>query len=467
MQCLRRSVLTLQRADPLGVSHCSLASTRFVMSNLQRQQRFVRSDSPKKMTKKMKKAMNKKSHEKPKSVNERKTEAVQAMEKEKSKKGEEREKGMKKLKEDQKKQEDSKLEEKASAEGTGVMSRFAQMFKQTLDKKKEETVKSQTQQQQKEEALSKPQTQQNEVPSKPQTQVKDEAASRVKVAQTLLKKVDTPASPTPTTSPYAPSGKNKPSYHNNNINISNTNANNNNNNKPTTDGSGGNALASAFLQMKSDLENKVEELEKKLNLALSKPAPVAGLPMPTTLQYEVLKEGAEDAEHGGFPKGVEATNNYYGSINRVDLAGVVGKPSMKQWQTGVVAEISLTTTFSRSEVKGSGVLTEREQHKVYIHGETLVNYVMCHVRQGYLVHVQGRLTAFPRWSEESGRLVFNHAVNVHPEAGGFITILRSAASTDETYNDMEFKIMSNRASAAAAKEAANGDKSDEAEQKEK
>ncbi|KAJ9470134.1 hypothetical protein DIPPA_32704 [Diplonema papillatum] len=204
----------------------------------------------------------------------------------------------------------------------------------------------------------------------------------------------------------------------------------------------------AYARNKVDLEEKIRVLEEKLKLALSQPAPLAGVPLPTALQYEVLKAEAKDytlASEDGDES--EEPVEFFGSVNRIELAGIAARPMTKLWQTGIVTELNITTTFSRSELNGGGLMTERELHKVYIHGETLANYVMRNVRQGFLVHVQGRLSAYPRWSEEEGKLVTMHAINVHPESGGSVTILRGRSrSSNAAYNDIEFHQLSEKAS---------------------
>ena len=150
-----------------------------------------------------------------------------------------------------------------------------------------------------------------------------------------------------------------------------------------------------------------------------------------------MKASAEDTEVSLAVEGV-AGREFMGCINRVDVAGVMGRPSTKLWQTGIVTEFSITTTQQRMEMKGGGLLTERELHKVYVHGSTIARFIMSNARQGYLVHVQGRLTGFPRWSEDEGKMVHTHAINVHPESGGNFTILRGpVANQDAVFNSLE------------------------------
>eukprot|EP00754_Rhynchopus_humris_P021904 Rhum_TRINITY_DN14766_c10_g1::Rhum_TRINITY_DN14766_c10_g1_i1::g.115095::m.115095 len=227
---------------------------------------------------------------------------------------------------------------------------------------------------------------------------------------------------------------------------------------PSTEGGGsGGGLAAAFLKVKADLEEKVQTLESKLKLLSSTPAPSAGVPLPTALQYEVMKASAQDTEVALAVESVEE-REFIGCINRVDIAGIMGRPSTKLWQTGIVTEFTITTTQQRMEMKGGGLLTEREMHKVYVHGATIARFIMSNARQGYLVHVQGRLTGFPRWSEDEGKMVHSHAINVHPESGGNFTILRGAvANQDAVFNSLEYQATV-KATADRKKERSGADK---------
>eukprot|EP01061_Rhynchopus_euleeides_P017081 TRINITY_DN28470_c0_g1_i2.p1 TRINITY_DN28470_c0_g1~~TRINITY_DN28470_c0_g1_i2.p1 ORF type:complete len:271 (+),score=52.48 TRINITY_DN28470_c0_g1_i2:112-813(+) len=195
-------------------------------------------------------------------------------------------------------------------------------------------------------------------------------------------------------------------------------------------------MAQAWMQSQAEMQDKIKALEARVKLLSTRPSPSAAVPLPTALHYEVMRQEAEPMKIA-----VEEVEDreIVGSINRVDLAGIVGRPSTKLWQTGVVTEFTLTTTFSRAEVRGSGLVTERETHKIFVHGKTLANFIMGRIRQGFHVHIQGRLSCYPRWSEEEGRMIPAYAVNVHPEAGGMVTILRgSVQNRDAEFNSIEF-----------------------------
>ena len=137
------------------------------------------------------------------------------------------------------------------------------------------------------------------------------------------------------------------------------------------------------------------------------------------------------------------TREIIGSINKVDLAGVVGRPSVKLWQTGIVCEFTLTTSFSRADVHGSDTIIEKETHKIYAHGKTLATFIMSSVKQGYQVHVSGRLSCYSKWSEEEATVTPSYAVHVHPTSAGMVTILRGLVEDrDKEFNSLEYSRVS-------------------------
>ena len=119
---------------------------------------------------------------------------------------------------------------------------------------------------------------------------------------------------------------------------------------------------------------------------------------------------------------------YFGSINSVNLVGVCGSPTAKALQTGMCAVVPLTTTFTRSEINGAGTLTERERHQIHLHGTTLTNFAMKYIREGFLLHVQGRLSGYMSFDETQAQHIQRFGIHVHPEQGGSVTIVRGSSN---------------------------------------
>eukprot|EP01060_Flectonema_neradi_P001552 TRINITY_DN1091_c1_g1_i1.p1 TRINITY_DN1091_c1_g1~~TRINITY_DN1091_c1_g1_i1.p1 ORF type:complete len:439 (+),score=83.07 TRINITY_DN1091_c1_g1_i1:96-1412(+) len=204
-------------------------------------------------------------------------------------------------------------------------------------------------------------------------------------------------------------------------------------------------------EMNERLRKRLHLAEEKNKLLTSTPSPMAGLPLPTVLQYEVLLAEAKECDWEATTKEKPSQEvEYFGSINSVTLVGVCGSPAAKVMQTGLCAVVPLTTTFTRSEVNGGGTLIERERHQIYLHGSTLANYAMKFVKEGFLLHIQGRLSGYLSYDEIQAQHVQRFGIHVHPEQGGAVSILRGSSDPkSEVYTSTSHEIAVSKSREAA------------------
>ena len=114
---------------------------------------------------------------------------------------------------------------------------------------------------------------------------------------------------------------------------------------------------------------------------------------------------------------VEDEIEFYGSVNNANVIGECGRPTAKSLKTGICVVVPLTTK-----------LIHIENHQIYLHGSMLTNFAMKYIREGFLLHVQGRLCGF---LSINGKVNYPEScgIHVHTEQGGSVTILRGPSQS--------------------------------------
>lgn len=94
----------------------------------------------------------------------------------------------------------------------------------------------------------------------------------------------------------------------------------------------------------------------------------------------------------------------FGSLNKVQLIGNVGKDPEKIGESGDYFRFSLATTTSKKQTDGGGYINETIWHNIVIFNKHLKNVIEKYVKKGVKLYVEGELN-YSSFTDQNGNEV--------------------------------------------------------------